>query len=94
MAHPTPNTFTTYTLSEKEQQLGQQLSSNNIVVLQNLRASIANEKLNLPFTPNDLMSYTQQEAYLKGQLDLISHLLDLNEESQQYHHISDSQHKE
>lgn len=88
MAHPASNTFTSYTMSEEESRNGAVLSSLNIAALQNLRSSIAEEKLRLPFTPNDVLSYTQQEAYLRGQLDIISHLLDLNEDAQQYHHIS------
>ncbi len=87
MSHPISNTFTTYSLSEEETKLGQQLSSLNVSVLQNQRAQIAEEKLNLVFTPNDVLSYTQQEAYLKGQLDLITYLLSCNEESQKFHHI-------
>ncbi len=88
MSHPIPNTFTTYSLSEDEVKHGHRLTSLNIAVLQNQRAQIAEEKLALVFTPNDVLSYTQQEAYLKGQLDLLSYILAANEESQQYHHIS------
>lgn len=91
MSHPTPNTFTTYALSEDEVKQGQQLTSLNVAVLQNQRAQIAEEKLSLVFTPNDVLSYTQQEAYLKGQLDLLSYILAANESSQQYHHITISQ---
>ena len=91
MAHPSANTFTSYTLSEDESRNGAMLSSLNIAVIQNLRCSIAEEKLALQFTPNDVLSYTQQEAYLKGQLDMLSHLLSLNEDAQQYHQISDNQ---
>ncbi len=91
MAHPSRNTFTTYTLTEDESRQGAVLSSLNISVMQNLRCSIAEEKLSLQFTPNDVLAFTQQEAYLKGQLDMLSHLLDLNEDAQQYHHIINTQ---
>lgn len=87
MAHPANSTFTSYTLTEDEARNGSILTSLNIAAIQNLRCKIAEEKLNLTFTPNDVLSFTQQEAYLKGQLDILSHLLDLNEEAQQYHHI-------
>ena len=86
MAHPANNTFSSYSLSEEEYRNGALLSSLNVASLQNLRCSIAEEKLRLPFTPNDVLSYTQQEAYLRGQLDILSHLLDLNEDAQQYQH--------
>ena len=88
MSHPISNTFTTYSLSEDEIRAGQQLNSLNVAVLQNQRSQIAEEKLGLVFTPNDVLSFTQQEAYLKGQLDLLSYILAANEESQQFHHIN------
>lgn len=91
MSHPTTNTFTTYALSENEVKLGQQLTSLNVAVFQNQRAQIAEEKLSLEFTPNDVLSYTQQEAYLKGQLDLLSYILAANEDSQQFHHIENKE---
>jgi len=90
MSHPQPNTFTTYKLSEDEQRNGSSLTSLTVSVLQNLRSSIAEEKLNLVFTPNDVLSFTQQEAYLKGQLDILAYILAANEEAQQFHHITDS----
>ena len=88
MAHPSSNTFSSYTISEEESRQGAMLTSLNIALIQNLRCSIAEEKLALQFTPNDVLSYTQQEAYLKGQLDMLSHLLTLNEDAQQYHHLN------
>ncbi len=91
MPHPTPNTFSSYTLTEQESRTGAQLTSLNVAVLQNLRSNIAEEKLNLAFTPNDIMSYTQQDAYLKGQLDILQYLLTANEDSQQFHTINTPQ---
>jgi hypothetical protein len=88
MPNPKLNTFSSYNLTEDEEKSGSQLSSLNVAMIQNLRSSIAEEKLNLVFTPNDVLSYTQQEAYLKGQLDILSFLLNQNEDSQQYHHIT------
>jgi hypothetical protein len=41
-----------------------------------MRCDVAENKINLPFTPNDVLSYAQQESYLKGQLDLLLHLID------------------
>lgn len=84
MGAPAPNTFTSYKLTEKEQRDGALLSSLNVAVLQNLRSSIAEEKLNLVFTPNDVLSFTQQEAHLKGQLDILNYILASHEESQSH----------
>jgi len=88
MPNPKLNTFSSYNLTQEEEKSGSQLSSLNVAMVQNLRSSIAEEKLNLVFTPNDVLSFTQQEAYLKGQLDILSFLLNQNEDSQQYHHIT------
>lgn len=89
MSHTITNTFTSHKLSEEESRLGSQLTQLNVAVLQNLRSTTAEEKLNLVFTPNDVLAYTQQEAYLKGQLDLLTYLLTTNEDSQKYHTISE-----
>lgn len=81
---PTPkiSVFTSYHLSPEEELHGQILTSLNIAVIQNQRAQIMQDKMNLPFTPNDVLSYTQQEAYLKGQLDLLQWILDQHEAAQ------------
>ena len=87
MTTPANNTFTSYQLSEEDSRNGAMLTSLNVAVIQNLRSSIAEEKLRLPFTPNDVLTYSQQEAHLRGQIDILTHLLDLNEDAQQYQHI-------
>jgi hypothetical protein len=48
-------------------------------------ADIAEEKLALKFTPNDVLTFTQQEAELAGQIGILKHLLDLSLESQAHH---------
>ncbi len=70
------NPFQVIGLSPSDEANGQILNSLQKAVLQNSRAAIATQKINLVFTPNDVLSYTQQEAYLKGQLDYIQYLLD------------------
>lgn len=85
------NTFSTYELTAEEQVLSDQLSQLNVAKIQNLRSQIAEEKLNLVFTPNDTLTYTQSEAYLKGQLDLLTFLLQSHEEANQFHKIESSQ---
>lgn len=77
------NPFQVVELGQEDEANGQILNSLQKAVLQNQRAEIATQKLNLVFTPNDVLSYTQQEAYLKGQLDLIQHLLDLSAASEE-----------
>lgn len=82
---PTPgiSTFTTYTLAPEEELHGQTLTSLNIAVLRNQLAQVASDKLNLAFTPNDVLSFTQQEAYLKGQLDMLQIILDQHDAAQE-----------
>jgi len=78
----TNTSFTKLELSDRDTLTGHILTSLNLAVIQNLRASIAEQKLNLEFTPNDVLSFTQQEAFLKGQLDILQHLIDASELSQ------------
>ncbi len=35
--------------------------------------------MNLVFTPNDILSYTQQEASLAGQISIINYIFDMHE---------------
>jgi hypothetical protein len=70
------NVFTSVVLTADEEKAGLTFNSLNLAVLRNQLSSIAEEKLNLTFTPNDVLSYTQQEAYLKGQMDILRYLLD------------------
>lgn len=85
MPHPVPNSFTSYHLTEDEQRQAEQLSSLTVANIHNLRSNIAQEKLTLTFT--NQQDFIQQEAFLRGQLDILTYLLDCNENSQQFHHI-------
>lgn len=80
--------FTKFQLNEQEQRLGQQLTSLNVAVIQNIRSGIAEEKIRLTFNPEKVLEFTQNEAYMRGQLDILSYILDCNEDSQQSHHIT------
>lgn len=82
MPTPAVNTFTSYHLNEKEAVISQQLSHLNVAFIQNLRSQIAEEKLALKFDPSTPLVFVQQEASLAGQLDILTYLLNCNEESQ------------
>lgn len=69
------SSFTGYELSDAEQAVATQYTDIQRKYLQTLLSEVAHTKLNLPFTPNDPLSYAQQEAYLKGKLDLLQSLL-------------------
>ena len=74
-----PTSMTRYEMTEAEEDRCHLLNSDNIAAIQNMIADISEKKLALPFTPNDLMSYTQQEAELAGQLVILRYLLERSE---------------
>jgi len=71
-----PNAFSSFSLTAEEEESGQVLNGNQRMVLQNKAAEIAQAKLNITFTPNDILAYAQQEAELQGQLGIIQWILD------------------
>lgn len=79
MLSPNPNSlYASYDLNESEYLEGCLLSQTQRARIQNLRMETIEQKLNL--TPSDLTaaskeSYWQQEAYLRGQLDVLTTLL-------------------
>ena len=79
MTEKITSSFHRLTLSTDDVLAGSILSAMQLGVIQNRRVDIAEQKLNLEFTPNDVPAYTQQEAYLKGQLDILQHLIDSSE---------------
>lgn len=81
MATIVPNTFTSWDLSDAEALQGSIFTITQLQVLQNKLSEIAEEKINLEFTPDDAMSFVQQEAYKKGQLELIQYMIDSSEAS-------------
>ena len=79
MLSPNHNSlYASYDLNESEHLEGCLLSQTQRARIQNLRMETIEQKLNL--TPSDLTaaskeSYWQQEAYLRGQLDVLTTLL-------------------
>ena len=79
MLSPNPNSiYASYDLNESEYLEVCLLSQTLRARIQNLRMETIEQKLNL--TPSDLTaaskeSYWQQEAYLRGQLDVLTTLL-------------------
>ena len=70
-----PSTFTRYQLDEVQTILGFRFNQLQIAVLRNLQATIAEEKLALEFDPEHPTKFLQNEAYKKGQLELLSYIL-------------------
>lgn len=78
----TNNQFQSWNLSPEEFLQGGLLTALQRQVIQNQIASVAAQKINLPFTPTDPLSYAQAEAHLRGQLDALSYLLTLSDEAE------------
>ena len=76
------NTFTTWKLTKDEILQGTMLSRLHKLVIQNQIAALAETKLGLKFTPNNLSDYTQQEAYLAGKIDMLQALVLNSDESE------------
>jgi hypothetical protein len=76
------STFQKHVLSPSDTIAGSILNSMQIAVLHNMRSDIAEQKLNLTFTPNDVLGFTQQEAFLSGQLSMVSTLIDASDAAQ------------
>jgi hypothetical protein len=79
MAHKLDTTFTKYSLTEEEEKLGQTLTTNNINVLQNLRADYAEKRLNIRFDPINTVAFAQQEAELTGQIGILAYLIEMSQ---------------
>lgn len=73
-----PHTFNRYNLSDEEQRAGQALTLTNSAVIQNLIAEKAEAKIGLVLDTKDINSYMQNEAYLRGQIDILNYLLACN----------------
>lgn len=76
MAILVSNTFSSWQLSVEEEELGQILTHEQQAVLQNKLAEIARDKLNVTFNVTIPAAFAQEEAYLRGQMDVINWLLD------------------
>ncbi len=73
-----PHTFNRYELSDEEQRAGQALTLSNSAVIQNLIAEKAEAKIGLILDTKDIEAYMQNEAYLRGQIDILNYLLACN----------------
>lgn len=79
MAILIPNDFSSWQLSPAEEESGQILTYEQKAVLQNKLAEIVRDKLNITLDVNNPVKFAQEEAYLKGQMDLVVWLLDTSQ---------------
>jgi hypothetical protein len=75
------NKFTTYKFSERE--LAESLIFNNLNLerLSTMRGEIAEQILSLVFNPLNPTDFGIQQSFLQGQLQVLTHLIDVQEES-------------
>lgn len=78
MAQILPSSFTSYSLTASEQAAGQMLTEANVMHMQNLICSAAEEKLNLTFDPTNPNPFIQREAELTGQIGILRMLIELS----------------
>lgn len=76
MAHLISNSFSSYSLSEEEVTQGTILTLTQQQVIQNRLVIIAEEKLALEYDSTSPSAFMQQEAYKKGQIDILRYMLD------------------
>lgn len=83
MAELITNTFSTFSLSDEEALQGSILTVTQKQVIQNKLAEVAEEKLALEVDSKDIDFFLQQEASLKGQLDILRWLLEAAEAAEE-----------
>jgi len=76
MGRQITTSFTAYELTEQETLEGSVLTGLQKQVLQNYLSTYAEEKIALDYDPSNKEGFLQQEADLKGKIQLIQYLLD------------------
>ena len=76
MSHLTTNTFSKWALLEEEELQGSIFTLDQLKVLQNNLSDKAEFRLALDFDPDKPQDFIQQEAYTKGQIELLRYLID------------------
>lgn len=73
------NSFSSFALTEEEQVSGSVFSADQKRVMQNLISEAAEESLNLTYDGTNPIKYAQQEAYLKGKIDILKWLIEASD---------------
>lgn len=83
MASIVPNTFTSFKWENDEEEFGATiLTIGNKQRIQNELAIIAQQILNITYDPKETLTFVQQDAHLKGQLQALQWLLDASDAAQ------------
>ncbi len=91
MAELIPNEFTSYKLTEQEELEGAILTIQQKYVMHNLLSVYAAELLNIEYDVTQPESYIQQEAYKRGQIEAMRHILAISEAASEALYPSTSQ---
>jgi hypothetical protein len=79
MATPLPSNYCRYNLTAEEELNGSILTNNQKYVLSNMLMDYVDQKENLTFDPTKPHEFMQQEAYKKGIIEILRHILDASE---------------
>lgn len=78
-----PNSFTTYDLDETTLLQGSVLNHTQKMVLQNMLAQTATDKLSLHYNPENPTAFAAEDAYITGKLELLSYILDTSDAAEE-----------
>lgn len=83
MATPALNSFLSFNFSEREKLEAAVLTPLQKMWIQTLRAQAAESLINLEFDTQNPLSRLAQDAELKGQLKILTHIIEMSEASEQ-----------
>lgn len=72
---PMETSFVAFTFTEEEMKVARQISPEHKMYLQTLMCSAAESKLALKLDPYKPLEFVQEEAYTRGQMDILAMLL-------------------
>lgn len=79
MSIKTVTAFESFTLTEEESKSAMSLTQLQMQNVHNLRTSYMLQKVGLSIDTKDVTSHIQQEAYLRGQIDILTYLLEMSQ---------------
>jgi hypothetical protein len=76
------SSFHSWLLTPQERTNGTILTTLQKQCIQNHICNLAEERISLPFTPNDPLTFQQRDAELQGQIGILKYLITLSEEAE------------
>lgn len=81
MAHLIENSFAKFSLTDQEELQGSVFTITQLQYLQNQLSNVAEEKLALSYDVSEPLKFAQEEAYKRGQVDMLQYLIANSEAS-------------